>query len=131
MAKLQVIQTRPHLADTAVYAPGIRVSSNADIVFLSGITALPPYPAQAEGFEMPEDIGAQTRLAMENLRSILSELGVGWQNVVKIVKLYTEGGGNDVMREYLDGWIPCSSSIGVSALSVPGAKLMLDVTVVA
>lgn len=132
MADLDVIQPRPDLADTTVFAPGIRVDAGTDIVFLSGISAFPLYPDAEENqnFEMPSDIGEQKRLAAENLQLILDDLGVGWRNIVKMVQFYTEPGGGQAIRDRLDGWTPCSSNIGVSALPIPGAKIVFDVTVV-
>lgn len=130
MADLEVIQTRPALADTTIFAPGIRVDAGADIVFLSGITAA-PLSGQAEGFVMPEDFDEQVRLATRNIDAILAEIGVGKERIVRIVTFYTDSFSGREMGRYLGGWRPCSSSIGVRALPVAGAKVAYDLVVAA
>lgn len=127
---IQMIQPRPLRADTTVFAPGLRITSDMDLLFLSGITARPLNLGPSEPWDYPEDIGEQTRMMMENIQSVLDEAGITWREVIKIVKFYTERGGGAIEDEYLQGWTPCSTSLGVTGLPIPGAKVMYDVTAV-
>ncbi len=130
MADLEVIQTRPALADTMIFAPGIRVDAGADIVFLSGITAA-PLSGEAGSFVMPGDFDEQVRLATRNIDALLAGIGVGKERIVRIVTFYTDSFSGREMGRYLAGWHPCSSAIGVSALPVAGAKVTYDLVVAA
>lgn len=131
MSNLEVIHTRPALAETMIYAPAIRVDSGCDIVFVSGLTARPLYPesAEAQAFEMPEDFDSQARLAMKNIDRVLSEVGREKSDIVRVVTFYTDGFNGRILGDYLEGWRPCSSAIGIRALPVPGAKVMYDLVV--
>jgi len=131
MPELDVIHTRPALADTMIFAPAIRVDEGRDIVFVSGLTARPIDRGSAvgRGFEMPGDFDGQARLATENIDRILAELGRAKSDIVRVVTFYTEGFNGRILGEYLQGWRPCSSAIGVRALPVPGAKVMYDLIV--
>ena len=127
---IEVIQPRPRRADTTVFAPGLRVSSDMDLLFFSGITARPLDLDPSDPWEFPADIREEARLMMENIQIVLEEAGITWNDVIKMVKFFTEPGGNDVVRDYLQGWIPCSTSLGVNRLPIEGARIMYDVTAV-
>jgi len=131
MSDLEVIHTRPALADTMIFSPAIRVNSERDIVFVSGLTAQPIYPESPEAgsFEMPEDFDSQARLATENITQILSEIGREKSDIVRVVTFYTDDFNGRILGEYLEGWRPCSSAIGVRALPLPGAKVMYDLVI--
>jgi 2-iminobutanoate/2-iminopropanoate deaminase len=125
---IQVVETR-NVPKTA-YAPGIRVSADMDIVFLSGISARPLGLSDEEPFEFPGSIEEQTRMMYENIQSVLDELGITWREVVKVTRFFTERGGGEVAAQFLQGWNPCSTSLSVSRLPWEGAKVMHDVTAV-
>ena len=125
---IQVVNTR-NVQKTS-FAPGIRVSSDMDILFLSGVTARPLDLDPSEPYEYPEDLEQQTRMVLDNIEGVLDEAGITWTDVIKIVRFYTEAGGNNIRAEYLGDWNPCSTTLGVDELPDPGAKIMYDVTAV-
>lgn len=131
MSDLEVIHTRPALAETMIFAPAIRVDSERDIVFVSGLTAAPLDMEAAEklGFDMPGDFDTQARLATKNIDRILSEVGRNKSDIVRVVTFYTDNFNGRILGEYLEGWRPCSSAIGVRALPVPSAKVMYDLVI--
>jgi len=125
---IQVVNTRNVLKTS--FAAGIRVSSDMDILFLSGVTARPLDLDPEEPYEYPDDVEQQTRMTLDNIQGVLEEAGITWTDVIKIVRFYTEAGGNAIRAEYLGDWNPCSTTLGVDALPEPGAKIMYDVTAV-
>ncbi len=125
---IEVVNTR-NVAKTA-FAPGLRISSDMDLLFLSGITARSPGLDAAEPYDYPDSIDEQTRRVLENIQEILDEAGITWREVIKIVRFYTEPGGNAIRAEYLGDWMPCSTTLGVDRLPEPGAKILYDVTAV-
>ena len=125
---IEVVNTR-NVAKTS-FAPGLRISSDMDLLFLSGITARSPGLDAAEPYDYPDSVDEQTRRVFENIQEILDEAGITWREVIKIVRFYTEAGGNAIRAEYLGDWMPCSTTLGVDRLPEPGAKIMYDVTAV-
>ena len=125
---VQVVNTRNVLKTS--FAAGIRVSSDMDILFLSGVTARPLDLDPEEPYEYPDDVEQQTRMTLDNIQGVLDEAGITWTDVVKIVRFYTEAGGNAIRAEYLGDWNPCSTTLRVEQLPEPGAKIMYDVTAV-
>lgn len=126
---INVVNTR-NVSPTS-FPPGIRVSANMGLLFLSGVTARPLDLDADADFAFPEDIGEQTRMMLDNIQAVLDEAGISWRDVVKITRFYTEMGGKDVVAEYLQGWHPCTTTLGVDRLPQKGAKVMYDVVAVA
>ena len=122
---IRVVNTR-NVAATA-FPPGIRVSGDMGLLFLSGITARPLDLEPGAAFQFPDDIDVQTRMMLENVQGVLEQAGATWRDVIKITRFYTESGGGDVVREFLQGWNPCTTTLGVTRLPLPGAKIMYDV----
>jgi enamine deaminase RidA (YjgF/YER057c/UK114 family) len=125
---IQVVETRN--VEKTGYAPGIRVSSDMDLLFLSGISARPLDLGPDEPFDFPADIDEQTRMMFENIRTILDEVGITFRDIIKVVRFSTETGGGAVAAQYWQGWSPCSTTLGVQRLPYPGAKVMYDLTAV-
>ncbi|MFP6827720.1 MAG: RidA family protein [Gammaproteobacteria bacterium] len=125
---IQIVNTRN--VDKTSFAPGLRISSDMDLLFLSGMTARPPELDLSEPYEFSDSIEEQTRSVLENIQGVLDEAGITWREVIKIVRFYTEAGGNAIRSEYLGDWQPCSTTLGVDRLPDPGAKIMYDVTAV-
>ena len=80
-----------------------------------------------------DDLGAQTRAAMENLRLCLDELGASWDDVVKATVYTTrphdfeEIGG--AMAEGMGGVTPPAQVVlGVTGLALP--ELLIEIEVV-
>ncbi len=125
---IQIVNTRN--VDKTAFAPGLRISSDMDLLFLSGMTARPPELDLSAPYEFSDSIEEQTRSVLENIQGVLDEAGITWREVIKIVRFYTEAGGNAIRAEYLGDWQPCSTTLGVDRLPDPGAKIMYDVTAV-
>ena len=69
--KIEPIHPDPTQADKLPYSPSIRVQGGADILFVSGSTALPLYhshPHIHAEHVIPDDIRIQTRRAMDDIK---------------------------------------------------------------
>ena len=132
-----VVQPRPELEGLMPYAPAVRVEGPADILFVSGATPSPLYhrhPHVLAEHVHPNDIEAQTRLAMENIKLVLEREGLGWRHVVKVTKYLTDMRDMDgmvaVLEQYFGDWKPASTTVCVNSLSTPGARVELDMIAV-
>ena len=131
------IQTQPERKPDMPYAPAIRVEAPGDLLFISGATPSPLYHKHPHVFaehNHPVRIEDQTRLAMENIRSILDHEGLTFTDVVKVTKYLTDMRDMDgmvtVMAEYFGSWTPASTTVCVNQLSTPGARVELDMIAV-
>ncbi|WP_281302024.1 MULTISPECIES: RidA family protein [unclassified Iodidimonas] len=130
MNDIDVIHSRPALADSMIFAPGIRIDAGTDMIFLSGITAAPLDQDEARS-PLPDDFDMQVRMATQNIDHILAGIGADKSRIIRIVSFYTEDFSGREMGRYLEGWRPCSSAIGVNALPMKGAKIMFDLIIAA
>jgi enamine deaminase RidA (YjgF/YER057c/UK114 family) len=135
-ATLQVVQPEPDKAHMMPYAPAIRIVGACNLMYISGATASPLYhnhPHIDSEHDHSNDIGVQTRNAMESIKSILDTVGASWSDVVKITKYLTDirdaDGMHAVMRPYFGDWRPASTMICINQLSSPGARVELDMIV--
>ena len=81
------IQTVPERVKDMPYAPAVRVEAPGDLLFISGATPSPLYhkhPHDLSEHNHPVGIADQTRLAMENIKTILDHQGLAWTDVVKV-----------------------------------------------
>ena len=134
--KLAVVQPDPAQAHRMPYAPAVTITGAADLMFVSGATPSPLYhdhPHIESQHDHVCDIREQTRLAMENIKLVLDNVGAGWRDVVKVTKYMTDirdfDGINAGMAPYLGDWKPASTTICVNQLSSPGARVELDMIV--
>ena len=112
-------------------APAIRVSSDADLIHFSGITAYPVNvdPWNPGTFTLPQDTAAQEKMLVDNVDRMLKMAGVGWQNII-VLDRTGEGAAFSPMTERMGTWRPCRTTRTVNS-GVPGAKVMCDITAVA
>ncbi len=84
---------RPEVTGRTAFSPGIRISSDMDLVYFSGISAYPPDvdPWNPGTFRLPEDGATLSQMATDNLDRVLNAAGIGWQHIVQIVR-YTAPG---------------------------------------
>lgn len=88
------------------------------------ITGQMPNYADDHTKPLPDGIEAQTRNVMDNLKIVLSELGVGLENVVQSRGFLTEFTRdyekfNSVYESYFEpGKLPARTCIGVTALAL-------------
>lgn len=118
------------------YASAVRVRPGATLLFLSGATALPLYhqhPHEHDKLDPPEDVRAQTRLVMENLKKVLDASGAAFSDIVRtdvfITDMEEQDAIGEVMGEYFQGDFPASTWIGVVRLV--DARLKLEVNAIA
>lgn len=138
MVSIEPIHPDPGQADKLPYSPSIRVSGGADMLFVSGSTALPLYHAHPHVHEehvLPDDIREQTRRAMNDIKLSLDACGLTWRNVVKVTKFLTDmreaDAMHEVLREYFGDWKPASTMVCVNNLSAPGSRIEIDIIAVA
>ena len=112
-------------------APAIRVRSDVDLVYFSGITAYPidVDPWNPGSFKLPADTAAQEKLLVENVERMLKAAGVSWQSVI-VLDRTGEGAAFSPMTERMGTWRPCRTTRVVNS-GVPGAKVLCDITAVA
>jgi len=83
-SSLGEIQTIPERRPDMPYAPAIRVEAPGDLLFISGATPSPLYHKHPHVFSEhnhPVSIKDQTRLAMENIKTILDHQNLTWTDV--------------------------------------------------
>lgn len=100
MATISEVHPRPEEAAQMHYAPGIYVEGVAGLLFIAGATASPLYhkhPHVPEEHVLPDDIKAQTRMALANIKLVLDAKRLTWRNVVKITKYLTDMREMDAM----------------------------------
>lgn len=85
------------------------------MVFVSG-----QLPIDATTGEMPEDIEAQTRQSLQNMKHILEEVGLTMSNVVKTTVFLSDmslfAGMNGVYTTFFEGSFPARSAFAVKTL---------------
>jgi 2-iminobutanoate/2-iminopropanoate deaminase len=98
------------------------------LVFISGQVPLP-----ADGGPTPEDVVDQARLVLDNMGRILSDLGLGYDDVVKTVIFLADiadfGRVNDVYGTYWGDAPPARSTIQAGAL--PRAEFKIEIEAIA
>lgn len=112
-------------------APAMRISSDVDLVFFSGVTA---YPSNVDhwnpgSYKLPDDAAMQEKMVEDNIDRMLKAAGIGWQHIVLLTRV-GEVRGLTAMRERMGDWRPCRTTRAV-ATGIPGAKVMCEVTAVA
>ncbi len=122
---------RPEVVARTGYAPGILVSKDMDLVFMSALTAWPfnVDPWNPGSFKLPADTAAQEKMLADNVERTLKAAGLTWQHIV-VLDRTGEGAAFSSMTERMGSWRPCRTTRVVSS-GVPGAKVLCDMTAVA
>jgi 2-iminobutanoate/2-iminopropanoate deaminase len=80
--------------------------------------------------DVPQEIRAQTRNCLGNLKAILVAAGSGLEHVLKTTVYLTDIGDfaamNEVYRTYFTGDLPARSTVAVSALAFPELRVEID-----
>ena len=96
-----------------------------NIIFVSG-----QLPINPETGEMPEDIKAQTKQSLENIKAILEEAGAKMDNVLKTTVYLADMSlfvpMNEVYGEYFSGVYPARAAFAVKELPKQ-AKVEIEV----
>lgn len=99
-----------------------------NLIFVSG-----QLPINAKTGEMPEEIKAQTRQSLENVKAILEEAGATMHDVLKstvyLADMSLFGPMNEIYAEYFEGSIyPARAAFAVKELP---KKALVEIEVVA
>lgn len=109
----KVLATEKAPAAIGPYSQGVR---GGDYVFISGQLPIDPSTGEFAG----EDIVAQTRQSLTNIKSILESEGLTMANVVKttvLLKNISEFGAmNEVYASFFEGECPARAAFEVAAL---------------
>lgn len=129
---IEPIFHRPGLAlKNLPQAPGIRISSDVDLVYFPGVTAYPldVDPWNPGSVTVPADVAAQEELIAGNVDTLLKSAGIGWNHIV-MVAVTGEVSGLGTLQGRFGDWKPCRTTRAV-ATGIPGAKLLVEITAVA
>lgn len=118
----KIIQTGQAPAAIGPYSQAV---TSGGFVFCSGQIGL-----KADGKMVDGDIAVQTRQVMENLKSVLSAAGSGFEKVVKSTIYLADMADFPVVNEiygsyFSAGNFPARATVGVAALP-KGAKVEID-----
>lgn len=109
----QIINTASAPAPIGPYNQAILTNN---MLFISGQICIDP----ATGSLKNQDVQQETHQVMHNLRSILTEAGMAFSNVVKTTIFITDMNRfseiNEVYGKYFDGDFPARETVQVSAL---------------
>jgi 2-iminobutanoate/2-iminopropanoate deaminase len=97
-----------------------------DLLFVSGIVAVDADGQLVGG----EDVVAQARQVLENMRAVLAAAGCGFEDVVKVTIYLTDVEDrpiiNPLRQEVFGAARPASTLVEVPRLAVPGAKVEIE-----
>lgn len=121
----QAIRTDDAPAAIGPYSQAISFEAR-QLVFLSGQIPLDPATGEMVG---GDDVQAQTRRVMENVRAVLAAAGLDFGHVVKATIFLTDMGDfaavNEVYAGYFEETPPARAAVGVAALP-KGAKVEIE-----
>ena len=111
----------------AAIGPYSHAVKAGNLIFVSG-----QLPVNPENGEMPEDIKAQTRQSLENVKTILAEVGANLDNVVKTTVFLADmslfGPMNEVYAEFFNAPFPARCAFAVRELP---KKALVEIEVIA
>jgi 2-iminobutanoate/2-iminopropanoate deaminase len=97
-----------------------------DLLFVSGVVAVGAEGKLVGG----DDVVAQTRQVLENMRRVLDAAGCGFEDVVKVTIFLTDVDDrariNPLRQEVFGTTRPASTLVEVSRLAVPGARVEIE-----
>ena len=97
-----------------------------NLLFVSGVVAVDADGNLVGG----DDVVAQARQVLENLRKVLAAARCGFEDVVKVTIFLTDVGDrprvNPLRQEAFGATRPASTLVEVPRLAVPGAKVEIE-----
>lgn len=119
------------------YAPAIKVTGGTS-VHLAGVTAAPVYhhhPHRPEEFDsMPDDMGGQTRAALENMKKGLDAVGATFADIVSASRYVTEMEDQDAMNtvwaEFFGDAKPATTTVQVVRLATD-PRCLIEINAIA
>lgn len=119
------------------FAPAILIPPGASLLMVSGCTASPLYhshPHVPNEHILPGSMREQAHLVFKNLKLSLDAAGISWRHVVKVTRYLTDMRDqddlNEVQREYFGEHKPASTTVEVSHLVTPPARLEIEVVAI-
>jgi len=121
------------------YVPAIQPVGRGGFVFLSGITAAPPYhdhPHRPEVFDnIPNSVSGQMELLLEHLDLTLASAGCTRRDIVSLIRFFTDVKQdqdvvNQMQGEWFDGHVPTSTSVQVTQLATD-PRLRIEIQAIA
>jgi 2-iminobutanoate/2-iminopropanoate deaminase len=111
------------------FSQGWRIDDGRSVIFASGQTAI-----SGEGEVVGAgDFEAQTRQALENLRTVLEAAGASLESIVKLTVFVTDIQNlrdyGRIKAQFIQGPQPASTAVQVSALALP--ELMIEIEAIA
>jgi 2-iminobutanoate/2-iminopropanoate deaminase len=104
------------------------VVRSGELIWVSGALGV-----AADG-SVPDDVAAQTELALASIDACLKAAGGGPQHVTKINLYLTDVNDrskiNPARQRYFGPHLPASTLVGVTALVIPNARVEIEVTAV-
>ena len=109
----------------------VAIASGTKVVHFAGQVALAPDFALVG----EDDLEAQTRAAMENLKVAMDAAGVGWDDVVRRTIYTLHPTEYETITRAIDGVTggaehPAQTIVGVTGLAVPGLLIEIECTAV-
>lgn len=108
----------------AAIGPYSQAVTHGDLIFVSGQLPLNP-----ETKEMDDDVAAQTRQSMNNIRAILAEAGFSMDQVLRcgifVTDLADFATVNEVYATFFSADYPARATVQVAALPL-GARVEID-----
>lgn len=112
MSKKRIIETSNSSAPIGPYSKAVQAGN---FIFLSGVIALTP-----QGELLNHSIEVETTQVMENIKSILKDAAVGFEQVVKTSIFLSDMGHfnavNEVYQKYFSGEYPARETVAVKGL---------------
>ncbi|HXS35305.1 MAG TPA: RidA family protein [Flavipsychrobacter sp.] len=109
----KIIETKSAPAPIGPYSQAVQAGN---LLFVSGQVAIDP----ATGAVMQQNIQAETKQVMENLKAILNEAGMDFSNIIKTTIFLTDMGTfaqvNEIYGSYFKSNFPARETVQVSAL---------------
>ncbi|MEM1049875.1 MAG: Rid family hydrolase [Pseudomonadota bacterium] len=121
----------------APYSPGIKTANG--FLYVSGQIAYVGGEVPAHARDGENDVQDQTKIVMENIRSVLEEAGYDFNDAVRATVFLTDMGSYGAFNEvYGTYWgegetPPARAAVEVGALpgAKPGAPVLVEVTMIA
>jgi len=108
------------------FSQAMRVPAGSELLFISGLTARD----RSGQVVAPGDARGQTRRILENMAALLSEVGAGLEDLVKLTVYVRDvkdaAAINEVRRELLGPEPPASSMVQVAGLADERFRLEIE-----
>ncbi|GGM24158.1 enamine deaminase RidA [Streptomyces fumigatiscleroticus] len=128
---VRTISNPTALHDPAPFGYSHAVSAPGQLVFIAG-----QYASDATGSAVPSNFGDQVEVAFDRLQSVLEEVGLGFEHVVRLGTYIVDhdAGKLEILGKALHtrfgGRLPAQTLSGVARLALPGMLFEVDAVAV-